>query len=218
MTFGPVGWTVVVAGTLLSAFTEESADENAVAPPEDIAERVVQIIPHTWTCEHEENRLIVRAPKQPVFVNLLNRRSQRPTETLEEYHRRHIVEIDYRIVLRFERKLSQLQIRQISNENWAIEQRLSAIRRNPVVLPFKTEPIFPRTPEGESLSREYAKLKRSIRPIPDGYFGDVSVYIEPTTRGFATFLDKEVKRECEEVIQLLTDQITPYPISSPMDR
>ena len=204
-----IGWATLSLATLFGLSIAAIADESAVAPPLEVTKLVTNILPGSWICESEATRLVVRPRKEPVFVNLVSAGRQQRNESLDEYHRRHTVRFDYRIALRFEPTLSPDRVQQIVKESQAIHQRLQTIERSPLVEQMKGDVYFPQTLEGQALSKEYDQLKSSIRPIPDGYIGKVSVFVEPTDLGYARFLHKETEQECEAVKKQLADQLTP---------
>ncbi|HET6324354.1 MAG TPA: hypothetical protein VFG04_06610 [Planctomycetaceae bacterium] len=196
-----------VAGLTALALTlannSTRAGEDEVAPPRGLTALVKQRLPVNWTCETEGKSLVVRPQKEFVFVNLVSAESQRSYETLDEYHRRHIVTINYRIVLRFVPKLTADQVRKVVDSNGAIRLSLRAIEKDPLAQPDKGRFKFGDTTKGRGLAREYERLKRSVQPVPYGHRGSVTVYIEPTYLGYARFLQEADRAECDGVLKEL---------------
>jgi hypothetical protein len=212
--------TVCLAALLfspwLSFVLEAAADENTVAVPPEVRTMVTTTIPSAWTCDNESTQLVLRPGKEPVFVNLVNTNGQQPNETLDEYHRRHIVQIKYQIVVRCGQTLPPRRVLEMVKENDDVRARLQIIGNTPPARRGRGrgQPHFPNTPEGKALAKKYDDLKRSLLAIPVGYLGGVSVYIEPTVLRAASFLHKETQEECEKVTKQLTDHLTLYDIDS----
>src|SRR5262245_48084677 len=92
--FGPVIETVAIA-VLLNLAAYVSADDTTVALPSSVTSTFTQLLPDTWAYEIKGARLVLRPRKEPEFVNLVNAGRQRPSETLDDYRRRHTVTFDY---------------------------------------------------------------------------------------------------------------------------
>ena len=182
----------LIALSLTLAINSTLADEVGVAPPPDLTDLVKRRLPPNWTCRTEGTSLVVRPEKAFVFVNLINADGGRRGETKDEYHRRHIVKIDYRIVLRFVSKFSRDDLRNLVASNNAIRAKLRAVEQNPLATRTrgKGQFSFAKTPQERALSRQYWELKESLQPVPYGHRGSVSVYVEPTHLGYARFLQK----------------------------
>ncbi|MBL8830061.1 MAG: hypothetical protein JNM18_23985 [Planctomycetaceae bacterium] len=210
-------WTTLSIAVLLGQTGVAIANDVSVAPPPDFTKRVAALLPESWVCENDPKRLIIRPLKNPVFVNLVGT-SGRANETLDDYYKRHTVQVDYRITMRFGPMLSDDQVQHIIKQNESIYAKLQTVERHPLVRQLKGGFEFPRTPDGQTLFKEYEELKQSIRTIPDGYFGDVSVYVEPTHLGYARFLHKASEQECEAVRKLLIAQLKPYTAFEPERR
>jgi len=208
------GW-VALSLLITCRFCSRAGDKSDVTPPQDIATLVRKTLPDDWTCRSESTALVARPQKEFDFVNLVSAEGQRPGESLEQYHRRHIVHVDYRIVLRFVPRMTADQVNRLVEANHAIREKLHAIEQSPLVTPMKGDFWFEGTDKGRALSREYEELKRSLRPVPYGHHGSVSVYVEPTFLGYARFLDKEDERESKSVLRDLGTLFTRYDVNAP---
>ena len=60
------------------------------------------------------------------------------------------------------------------------------------------------------LFERYLRLLRSLHVLPDGYWGDVSVYVMPTDLGYASFLKEKDQAECERIIKQVVSLLNPY--------
>jgi len=207
--FGLVVASVAIV-PLLNFSAPAFADDTNAALPVSVTKRIIQVLPNTWTYESKNSRLVLRPRKRPVFVNLVNGEGRRPNETLDDYHRRHTVNFDYRIVLRFEPKLSFRQVSQLVDENWVVHHSLQALEQSPLALPLRGSTSFPETPEGLNLSQQRDQLLKSFRSVPAGYLDNMSVYVEPTYLGFATFLRDEDRQIAEGVEKRIREQLTLY--------
>lgn len=204
-------FVTAVAIVTLSIFPAyASAGDGAAALPRRVTRPITKVLPDTWTCESKGSRLVLRPRKQPVFVNLTNAERRDSTETLDDYHRRHIVKLDYQIVLRFEPKLSFAEVCSLIDKNEGIHHGLQSLDRSPLAFWHKGFTSFPKTPEGVILSQQRDQLLQSFRSVPAGYLGNMSVYIESTDFRFATFLHEEEEREAEAVEKRIRDQLSPY--------
>ena len=56
---------------------------------------------------------------------------------------------------------------------------------------------------------EYNRLVGSLNRTPDGYFGETSVYIQPTEIGYARFLSKEMGEECKAFETAIVGLLSP---------
>jgi len=202
-----------VTFVILSFASEAPADDDVRALPDRVTKVFTKVLPDTWTHEVQGSRLVLRPRENPVFVNLTNGPGERPDETWDDYKRRHIVEFDYRIVLRFEPKLSFREFWSLVNENERIHDSLQVLERSPHATAMKGSIAFSKTPQGEALSEKHEQLLKSFRSVPAGYLGDASVYIEPTYLGYADFFDEKERRDAEEVEKRIRDQLTPYDVN-----
>lgn len=211
------GW--VALSLLIACNSCPGADDKSdVTPPQDLVALVKKALPDDWTCTSESMALVARPRKPFVFVNLVGADLRRSDETLEHYHQRHVVHFDYRIVLRFVPRMTVDQVDDLVEANEAIQQKLRTIEQDPLATPEKGEFWFAETSKGRALSRQYEELKRSLRPIPYGHHGSVSVYIEPTFLGYARFLRKEDKVESSSVLKDFGALFTPYGVKTPNKR
>jgi len=200
-----------VAFVTLSIFcAHASADDGSAALPDEVTRPITKVLPDTWTYETQRSRLVLRPRRQPVFVNLTNADRPAPNETLDDYNRRHTVKFDYRIVVRFEPKLSLPEVWHLVLENRGIYYSLEQVEKEAGGSPNKGHNSFPNTPEGDILSRRRDQLLQSFRSVPAGYLRNMSVYVESTYLGYAEFLHDEEKQEVEAVEKRIRGQLTPY--------
>lgn len=207
--FGPRSATAAIV--TLSIFSAHAfAADPTVALPHSVTGPITKVLPDTWTYETKGSRLVLQPRKQPTFVNFVNTDRRRPNETLDEYNRRHTVKFDYRIVLRFEPKLSFEEYCELIRVNRGVLYSFKVLEKSPLALPIKGDTAFPETPEGASLSKQLDQLLTSFRSVPAGYIGSMSVFVEPTVVGYASFLREEDKLEAEAVEKRIIEQLTPY--------
>ena len=67
---------------------------------------------------------------------------------------------------------------------------------------------------GKAILGKYVRLVQSLHVLPDGYWGDVSVYVMPTNLGYASFLKEEDRAECERVKQRVISLLNLYTAGS----
>lgn len=183
---------------------------DAVSTPVDLSKQIVKVIPKDWRCEIDRENVIVRAAKPPQFINKMSAPPQLPNETDEEYDRRFLVTVNYRIVLRCCPKLSQTQVDGLIENNRVIMSKLDEIRKNPLVKGGKGDLWFDDSPEGAELLKKYDTLRMEVSPVPRGYVGELSVHLEPPFTGYATFLQEEDQKEHTMVMSNLNRALTPY--------
>ncbi len=200
-----------VASVALSIFSAQAfAEDTTAALPGSVTRLITKVLPDTWAYEAKGSRLVLRPRKQPAFVNLVGTQGRRPAETLDDYNRRHTVKFDYKIVLRFEPKLTFQEVVQLVNENRGTHYGLRVLEKSPLAFFGKGHTSFPKTPEGVILSQRQDQLLKSFRSVPAGYLGGMSVYVEPTYLGYARFLHEDERQEAEAVEKRIGDQLTPY--------
>jgi hypothetical protein len=192
--------------------------EGDVAPPEDVTQQIKAMLPKDWSCQIEKTTLVVRPNKTVVFVNMLSADPPRKGEASDHYRRRHQVKFDYRIALRFVPKLTAGEVRCLVATNATIQAKRHAIEHDPLAKRGKASFWFAETAEGRALSEQYDELERSLKPVPFGHREVVSVYIEPTFLGSATFLDRADEAESAAVLNNLRALFTRYDVDGPNKR
>jgi hypothetical protein len=200
----------VVVVALLTVSTHALADDTTAVLPDSLKTQISRVLPDSWKQDVKGSRLVLRPRKLPTFVNLVNAEGRTPAETIDDYHRRHTVKVDYQIVLRFEPKLSPEEVRRRVSENREIRDSLQVLEKSPLAILGKGDVSFPETPEGTALSQQREQLLKSFRSVPAGSLGNLSVYVEPTNLGYATFLHEEEEQEADAVEKLIRDELTPY--------
>jgi hypothetical protein len=183
-------------------------DDIDPAAVEAISRKIAANVPSNWICEHGQTGLVLRRTEEPVIINIVSGPGPQQGETWEEYRRKSAVNIKYRIVLRLGSKVDPAQVQKMIADNHRIQREVDSARKT--LRWGKGTPEWPRTPEEQAKQARYYQLVQSLKPIPAGYFGGVSVYIEPTNLRFAEFLSKTTKAECETVIKRLADLLTRY--------
>jgi hypothetical protein len=128
------------------------------------------------------------------------------------------VHFDYRITLRFVPRSSEGEVRGLVAANEAIQAKMHAIEREPHVYWGKGRFEFPKTPEGRALAWQHEELTRSLKPVPFGHRESVSVYIETTFLGYATFFDRANQAESAAVLNNLRALFTRYDVDLPNKR
>ncbi|MBL9083147.1 MAG: hypothetical protein JNK76_15130 [Planctomycetales bacterium] len=179
-------------------------------PPEDFVRRVRETVPADWTVTIEASSIVARPSRPPEFVNLVGGMLQRNTESREAYLDRHRVKFDYQIALRISSRLTSEQFEQLVRADQTARRRIEELERHPFARPGKGSVSFPETPEGLALDQEYDQLRASLRPLPSGYFGSVTVTIEPTQTRYAMFRHEKDQEQCRQVIESLQQLLTPY--------
>jgi hypothetical protein len=178
------------------------------AKVETIRRKIAANVPSNWICEHGQGGLVLRRTEEPVIINIASGPGPRSGQTGEEYRRAHRVDIKYRILLRLGPKIEPEQVQKMIAENHRIQREVGSVGKT--LRWGKGTPAPPETPEEQTHLTKYFQLVQSLKPIPDGYFGDFSVYIEPTNLGFASFLSDTTKAECEVVIKRVAASLTRY--------
>jgi hypothetical protein len=204
----------LAAGVAGSVQTGVQAD----VAPQNVMEQVKATLPKGWKCRTEGTALVARPNEEFVFVNMIGAEAPRKGESKDAYRRRHRVTIDYKIALRFAPKLAAREVQALVAANETIQAKLHAIEQDPLVTPMKGDFWFAKTAQGRTLSRQYEELKRSLKPVPYGHCGSVSVYIEPTCLGYARFLDRGDKAASEAVLKDLRALFTRYDADAPNKR
>jgi len=197
---------VLAYGTMASA----APPAALLAPPEDLVQRVRETLPADWTATIEASKITVRPPRPPEFVNLVGGMGQRTTESREAWLDRHRVKFDYQIALRIAPRHTSEQFEQLVVADRSARQRIDELEHHPLASPGKGTVHFPDTPEGRALDQEYDRIRASLRPLPSGYFGSVTVTIEPTQTGYAMFRHEADREQCRKVIESLQQLLTPY--------
>jgi hypothetical protein len=200
----------VAIAALLTCSSPAFADDANAALPSSVTRPITSALSDSWTYEIRGARLVLRPRKQPIFVNLVGTEGRRPGETLDDFHRRHTVKFDYKLVLRFEPKLSFQQVCELVDENRDIHNGLLVLEKSPLAVSTKGDISFPSTPAGEVLSQRRDQLLKSFRSVPAGYLGGMSVFVEPTYLRYASFLSTADRQEAETVEKRIRDQLTPY--------
>ena len=188
---------------------ETSLGDDDIDPAtiEVINRKITANVPSNWICERGQTGLVLRRTEEPVIINITSGSGPRQGETWEEYRQKSAVNIKYRIILRLGRKVKPAQVQKMIAENHQIQREIDSVKKT--LRWGKGTPQPPRTPEEQVNQAKYYQLIQSLKPIPGGYLGDVSVYIEPTKLGFV--LSDTTKAECEMVIKRVADSLTRYP-------
>ncbi|MEI7688442.1 MAG: hypothetical protein WCL32_25830 [Planctomycetota bacterium] len=195
---GSVALFLAAQSLLLSVRT--IAAESTGEVPSSVTSRFTNGLPDTWTCEIRGSRLVLAPRKEFEFVNLTNAEGQSKNETADEYKRRHKVRFHYQIVVRFEPKLSPVEYSSLITENRAICYSIK-------LLEDRTDAA---KPTAGRISKEMNRLMCSFRSVPVGYVGNLSVYVEPTYLGYASFLHDDERLESEAVEKQVVEVITRY--------
>jgi hypothetical protein len=199
---------VIFLGHLQSEAASESPQGQAAEEARIVA-AIVEVLPEKWTYQRTATGMVLRPKQQPVFVNTVNAEAPRPGESKDNYLRRHVVRIDYRITLEFAPKIAPGRVQDMIAENAAICKKIEKIRGTETFRQSKGI-LIPETPKEEQLVAEYKRLVGSLRRIPDGYLGETSVYIQPTKLGYARFLTRESCGECKGLRTKLAGLLSPY--------
>ncbi len=203
-----IGWVALFPCLLLACSPRAMADDFA-ASSQAATKLISRVLPEGWTMETRGSRLVLRPGKRPLFVNTFNGPGAIATATPEEIYRNYKVDFDYQIGVRFEPKLSLNDVRLLMAQNLGIHEAIQHLERNRLAQSGR-HITFSGTKEGQRLSDQRDQLLRSFRPVPAGYVGDVSVFINTTSLGYATFFRKEEQQECEGVGQRILGQLTLY--------
>jgi hypothetical protein len=196
----------VLLGTCVGA--SEGAQDQ-VAEAERLVVAIVEILPTNWNHQRTSAGMRLRPKQLPVFVNIISA-GRKIGESEDDFLRRHVVHFDYFIALEFAPKITPSRVREMIAENEAIHKKIEKIRRTETFRRSKGVPI-PETPDEQRLVEEYERLVGSLNRIPAGYFGDTCVYIDATELGYARFLSKKARDECEGVKTKVAKLLTSYP-------
>ena len=194
---------VILLGFPQRATTSELPEKKATETA------IVKVLPGTWDHQRTATGMLLRPKQQPLFVNTVSAAGPRPGENKDDYLCRHVVRIDYCIFLTFAPKIAPSRVQEMIAKNAAIHKKIEKIRGTETFRRSKGVPI-PATPKEEQLVAEYKRLTESLNRIPYGYLGETSVYIEPTELGYARFLSKAAKAECEALRVAVAGMLIPY--------
>jgi hypothetical protein len=179
------------------------------ADAERLVAAIVEVLPKNWTHERSSTGMVLRPKERPLSVSIVSAPGPTPGESKDDYLRRHAVRRDYCITLEFAPKIAISRVQTMLAENTAISRKIKKIRGTEIFRRSKGVPI-PDSPEGVRLVAEYERLVGSLRRIPDGCFDETSVYIQTTNWGYAQFLSKETREECEGVKARVSGLLSPY--------
>lgn len=196
-----------VVWPVFPALCQQSQD--ASGGRELVAKVIADTLPKDWICDHTSNGLVLRPKQNPIFVNTINARSRHDGESEEDYLREHIVHIQYCITVEFGPKIAASQVEEMRRQNAASRRKIKEIRESDEFRHSKDIPI-PRIPREKLLVAEYKRLTGSLNKIPDGYFGDTSVYVQSSAYWPARFLSREIADECELVRSKVAGVLTRY--------
>lgn len=172
-----------------------------------IFRKITANLPNGWICERGLTSVTLRRKEEPVIVNLMQRPNyDRPNEgeTEEDWARRHAVDAKYRIVLRLTPKVDPSVIQKMVEDNHKIRLEIEKDKG----------PSFFQHELPDWTDAETIRLLQSLHVLPDGYWGDLSVYVMPTNLGYASFLKEEDRAECERVTKRVVSLLNSYAAGS----
>ena len=198
--------------------TEPAPGVSAVAESRQaIVRKIAANLPNGWTCERGPTSIALCRTTEPIIVNLVNTMGTRDVatgETQEELARRYAVDIKYRIVLRFTPKVDPARVQKMVEENEKIQREIENVKRASFFRYGIPDEFEAKSDEERAILGKYMRLLQSLHVLPDGYWGEASVYVMPTNLGFASFLKKEDEAECQRVKQRMISLLTSYSAGS----
>ncbi len=191
--------------------------DSAVAESrEAMIRKIAANLPKGWAYERSPTSVALRRTTEPVIVNLFNTMGTLDAtgETREELARRHVVDIKYRIVLRFAPKVNSARVQKLAQDNQKIRLEIETVKKASFFRDGIPDEFDAKSDEEKAILGKYIRLLQSLHVLPDGYWGDVSVYVMPTDLGYASFLKKEDQAECERVKQRVVSLLNSYAAGS----
>jgi uncharacterized protein (TIGR03067 family) len=180
---------------------------------EAIIRKIVAKLPNGWICDRGPTSVVLRRKEEPVIVNVFQRpitELAKNRETQEDLDRRHTVDIKYRITLRFAPKVDSARVQTMAAENHKLQLEIRRIwAASYSQIPYPSE-YFAKTAEETATLGRYIRLHQSLHVLPDGYWGDVSVYVMPTCLGYASFLKEQDRAECERTTKQVVSLLNSY--------
>jgi uncharacterized protein (TIGR03067 family) len=196
---------------------EPTPSASAVAKSrEAIIRKIIASLPNGWRGERGPTSLVLRRAEEPVIVNLFQLALSdipNPGETHEEWARRHAVNIKYRITLRFVPKLSSARVHTMAAENQESQREIKKIWAESYSREEYPSADEAKTAEEKTTLERYVRLHQSLHTLPDGYSGDVSIYVMPTKLVYASFLRKQDRAECERTIKQVISLCDTYSLT-----
>jgi hypothetical protein len=199
---------IVTIIALLAIPSQSHGEENA---EKEFVANVKKELPSGWTAKRDGSKVVLRRVEEPIIINIINSAGMQEGESQEAFKRRHIVDFKYQIELRLVPKITPNDVNKMIAANEKAAKEIAKLRNeHRTYFSSKNELPRPQNEEERRIRDRYVQLEKSIQQIPDGYFGEFSVFIESTDLGFARFLSDKVEAECEMVKKKVTSILSSY--------